>query len=327
MSKLLKLKECLTLDEAVLYISKVIDEPVSIADLYRFAFDGHVTLSINFVNCGFGLQGKWLKSEDIEYRFEVDTNIIDPKKDYCPKAPKPNEMRVSEDEWISWEDDIEPLTGVWDLTMKGEEAFDVKDYYHKLTSGVSVTQAYTRGILLQQGEVVCQLYRRFYSDEYNVSDLYEQIYPPRKIEISDTGEIIKAKARVPSPSDVKGLDITHYMFFNKIIKNVIGIYFVPCSSLKEQNDVQFVIKTKELNRFIQSLEDTPQEAKPLHDKERTTLLVLLASMLNKANFDLNERGIAGKIQRATELNNTSISEQTIRNILPDLRNVVELKQR
>lgn len=325
MSKLLKLKECLTLDEAVLYISKVIDEPVSIADLYRFAFDRHITLSVNFINCGFGLQGKWVKSDDIEDQFEIDTNIIDPKKHYCPKSPKPNEMRVSKDEWISWEDDIELLIGVWDLTMKGEESFDVKDYYHKLTSGVSVTHPYSRGILLQQGEVVCQLYKRFDSDEYNEKDLYEQVYPPQKIVFSDTGEIIQAKAS--SPSNVQGLHFTHYMFFNKIIEDVTGVYFVPCNSLKEQDDVQFVIRTNELTRFIQSLEDTPQEAKPLHDKERTTLLVLLASMLKKANFDLNERGVAGKIKRATESNNTPISEQTIRNILPVLRDIVELKQR
>lgn len=309
MSKLLELKEFLTLDEAVLYIAKEIHEPVSIADLYRFAFDGHVTLSVNFVNCGFGLQGKWVKSDDIEYRFKIDTNVIDPKKHYCPKSPKPNEMRVSEDEWVSWEDDIEPLIGVWDLTMKGEEAFDLKNYYHKLTSGVSVTHPYTRGILLQQGEVVCQLYKRFESDEYNVRDLYDQIYPPQEIVISDIGEIIQAKAS--APNNVQGLEFTHYMFFNKIIKSVMGIYFVPCSSLDEQDDVQFVIRTKELTRFIQSLEDIPLSQKPLTSLERSQYLVLIAVLCKKVDIDWKCRGITSSLICMTEQIGASLGYDTI----------------
>ena len=49
-------------------------------------------------------------------------------------------------------------------------------------------------------------------------------------------------------------------------------------------------------------------------------------MLKKANFDLNERGIAAKIRIATESNKTPVSEQTIRDLLPNLQDTVELKQ-
>lgn len=76
MSKLLKLKEWLTLEQAVSHIINVIDEPVTIEDLYRFALDGHLKLSVNFVNYVHAVKGKWLKEEDIEnqlpfYDFET----------------------------------------------------------------------------------------------------------------------------------------------------------------------------------------------------------------------------------------------------------------
>jgi hypothetical protein len=43
MNKLFKLKEWLTLKQAIGYISVVLDEPVTEADIYRLALDDHLT--------------------------------------------------------------------------------------------------------------------------------------------------------------------------------------------------------------------------------------------------------------------------------------------
>ncbi len=50
MRKLSKLREWLTLDEAVIDISNVLDERFTLADLYQLSLDGHLVLSVNFVN-------------------------------------------------------------------------------------------------------------------------------------------------------------------------------------------------------------------------------------------------------------------------------------
>jgi hypothetical protein len=325
MSKLLKLKEWLTLDEAVVHLSKVIDEPVSVADLYRFALDGHVTLSVNFVNYACALQGKWLKTDDIANKSALQMALIQGGFGISPKSPERNEMFVSGDDWISWEDDIEPISGVWDLTMKGGEALEVKDYYHKLTSGLSVTRPYKHGILLQQNDVVCQLYIRFESDKYDVRDIYNAIFPPQEIVVSDTGDLLKRKlCRAP---DVQGSDITYHMFFNKIMKhNLMEMYFVPCSRLKE-HDFVFVIRTKEITRFIQSLEDTPVSEKPLTSNERNSLLVLIAALCKEAKVDPEQRGIATSLVKMTQLNGAPLSADTIRKILNQIEPAISSKSK
>lgn len=320
MSKLLKLKEWLTLDEAIIHLSKIIDEPVIIADLYRFALDGALTLSVNFVNGAFGLKGKWLKDSDIANKSELQIALCSSGKGFSLKSPNSNEMFVSSDRWISWNDDIEPIIGVYDLTMKGDESLDVKAHYHNLTSRINVKRSYNYGVLLQQDGEVFQLYKHFKSDEYNVGDLYDQIFPPQKIVISDTFEVVKRK--VCCPSNVEGLDFTHYKFFNKIIKNIIDMYFVPSSSLAEQ-DVEFVIRTKELTRFIQSLDEKPQADKPLATVERNSLLILIRALLAEQRISASDRGIASAIKLMIEKTGMAMSENTIRKILNQVTDLTD----
>ena len=50
MKKLLKLREWLTVPEAAGHLSILFGEDVTEADVLRLALDGHLTLSVNFVN-------------------------------------------------------------------------------------------------------------------------------------------------------------------------------------------------------------------------------------------------------------------------------------
>ena len=68
MGKLFKLREWLTLDEAAAHISNVLGESATVADLYRFALDGYLTLSVDFVNHASARKGKWLKTEQVEFK-------------------------------------------------------------------------------------------------------------------------------------------------------------------------------------------------------------------------------------------------------------------
>jgi hypothetical protein len=50
MSKLLKLKDWLTLDDAAKHLSIMFEEVVTKADVLRLACDGRLTLSVNMLN-------------------------------------------------------------------------------------------------------------------------------------------------------------------------------------------------------------------------------------------------------------------------------------
>ena len=178
MSKLFKLKEWLTLQEAVNHISTVLGEPVELADLYRFALDGHLKLSANFINCAKVKKVLLIKKEDIEYNkkfyhFSKETmkvkQLKSPIKDlenvkYC-NVPINAEYPISKDYWLQ---KVEPklytINGLWDLTMIGAEKLDIEHQYQQETSGLEVNMQSYSGVYIQQGSVICQLHICFGSD-------------------------------------------------------------------------------------------------------------------------------------------------------------------
>jgi hypothetical protein len=310
MSKLLKFKEWLTLEQAALRLANVIGEDVSIADLYHFALDGHLKLSVYFVNSAHAAKGKWLKEDDID-NTEIKAGVEMKQSRLNPqKAPKPNEMFVSKDDWIEWQSGIHPIKGIWDLTMQGQEALEVEDNYEKINSGLSVTGLSKNGILLQQGDVVCQLYKYFdrekiFSPDYNKSEkrLREIAEHPMRV-LENSPEILSPLIR----------------------KSNLGIEFLPCNKLIEQG-VVFVIKTTEVTRFIQSLEDTPASEKPLTTTERNSLLVLIGALCKEADIDPNKRGASVPLVTMTELIGTPLSGQTIRNVLKQIEAAISSKSK
>jgi hypothetical protein len=290
MSKLFRLKDCLTLDEAVNHISNVLGEPITLAEIYKFALDGHLIISANFVN-------------------SAPAKIVMLVKNADGCISENHRFKAVEDKLLN-------ITGVWDLTMLGNERADIEHRYHQETSGISVS-ASASGVYLQQGNTFCQLYT---SIDKKLSSKEKGAFNKRLIQ---RGLLAKTQPYINySPSTIELYGNSNSEHHQSVYEQIN--YFAV--GLDEEENV-LVIRTAEVTRFIQSLEDTPQEAKPLHDKERTTLLVLFSSILNKANIDLSERGVAGKIRRATEANNTPISEETIRNLLPHLRDIAELKQK
>lgn len=219
-------------------------------------------------------------------------------------------MFVSDDDWISWEYPIAVIDGVWDLTMKGCEALDVEHYYQKLTSGLSVTRLNTNGVLVQQGDVVCQLYKYVDIPQCNKGSCTDENELESLIPVSNEKEDEAKQLR----TEIQGI---RHLFFNKLKKDSLDQFYVPSTRLGEQ-DFSFVIRTKELTRFIQSLEDTPQEEKPLASKERNSLLVLIGALCENANIYPNKRGVSVSIETITELAGTPLDIGTIRTILKQI---------
>lgn len=315
MSQLFKLREWLTLDEAAAHISNILGEPATIAELYRLALEGHLTLSVDFVNKTDARKGKWVKTEQVEFDFrELD---ISGKKLDVP-FPKNCEIRVSEDDWIALEKPVVSIDGIWDLTMVGGEKLDIEHKYQQLTSGLEVTLVTIDGAFVQQGDVVCQLQEDF---EDNPCAPGSRAYEKELEEHIATENIIADTAK--DLWEKFEADRKKFLEERKNRPREDGYY--PAGGLPE--DSALVIRANEIARFIQSLEDAPAPEKPLTSKERNSLLVLIGALCNEVDIDPNERGVAISLVRMTEIIGAPLTDDTIRKILNQIGDAVDLRSK
>jgi hypothetical protein len=318
-SKLFKLKEWLTLDEAANHISTVLGEPVTLADIYRLSLDDHIKLSANFVNGAQARTGKFVKTDDVQF-YLMENMLFSGEKLVPPiSLPLNNEVQCSEDEWVALDKNVVSIRGLWDLTMIGSEAIDIEFYYHQETSGLEVDLTCLEGTLLRQGDVICQLQSDFDDNEYQqgskaAKQHLEQYITSKKLTDDET-----KKLRVEYEAERK-----EFLGGKREFERVPSYY--PSGGLDE-HDYVLVVKTKEVTRFIQSLEETPPEAKPLSSKERNSLLVLLGAVCKHSDIEPSQRGIATSLVAMTELIGAPLTDDTIRKILNQIEPAIESRSK
>ena len=319
MGKLFKLREWLTLDEAAAHISNVLGESATVADLYRFALDGYLTLSVDFVNHASARKGKWLKKEQVEFK-PIENDLFSGEKLDIPFSMPANcEVRVSEDDWIFLEKPVVSINGVWDLPMVGAEQLDIEHNYQQLTSGLEVTLTTLDGVFVQQGDVVCQLQANFDNNEYQKGSKAQQKVMERFFSTNDVAEDEANELRAKYKEDRED--------YLKSRKNKpIEDNYYPAGGLGEK-DFVLVIRTEEVTRFIQSLEDTSVLDKTLNSKERNSLLVLIGALCKEVNIDPNKRGVAPALVEMTEILGAPLTDDTIRKILKQIEEAVALRNK
>ncbi|NQZ49712.1 MAG: hypothetical protein HRT95_05835 [Moritella sp.] len=227
MSKLLKLKKWLTLDDAALHITGEIKDTVTVTDLYLAALEGKLKLSVYFVNNAHGITGELCNVGDIENQLAQQTFDI---KDRT----------------------VHSMEGIWDLTMQGQEALEVKGYFEQSNSGISVTALSKNGILLQQDDITCQLYKYFDRDKI-FNPKYNESEERRRAIAEEPMRVLENDPSIVTPS---------------IRRSKYGLEFVPCHKFSEVGGVLIIIKS-EVAHFIELLGGTPQEAKPPAQKTYT----------------------------------------------------------
>jgi hypothetical protein len=132
LKKLLKLKEWLTVPEAARHLSILFGEDVSEADVLRLALDGHLTLSVYFVNHAEAQCGGVVSLGEAD-RVEIPAidgiRIINMIK---------GGLYLGDDKVFSFNNRPVTIGGIWDLTMIGSETIHVEHRYQLLTGGPSV---------------------------------------------------------------------------------------------------------------------------------------------------------------------------------------------
>jgi len=158
--KLLKLKEWLTVPDAARHLSILFGEEVSEADVLRLALDGHLTLSVFFVNHAKARCGRTVRLKDAK----VCKLIMPDTKEEVLYIPGP---RINEGEVLELGESVETLTGVWDLPMLGAESLDVEHQYQMLTSGPAVNLIVLDGAVVNREDgTMCQLQDHFANIEF-----------------------------------------------------------------------------------------------------------------------------------------------------------------
>jgi ribosomal protein L21 len=154
LKKLLKLKDWLTVPDAARHLSILFGEDVSEADVLRFALDGHLTLSVDFVNVAAAQCGKIIPLRDAKIKI-IQTS--EGKSYRSINGIRRNDVNV-----ISFDGELTFIEGVWDLAMHGAERKAIEHKYRLLTDGPAVDLGQEDGILVNRPDGTwAQLLRTF----------------------------------------------------------------------------------------------------------------------------------------------------------------------
>ena len=155
MQKLLSLKHWLTVPDAARHLSILFGEEVSEADVLRLALDGHLRLSVDFVNGARGQIGRVIP------RKEAKSKIVPLVTGDAWIELFDNGLVIDNDRVIVFAPEIESINGVWDLAMLAGERLDVEHRYQILTDGPAVTSSKLAGTLIRLDDgTYCRIMER-----------------------------------------------------------------------------------------------------------------------------------------------------------------------
>lgn len=153
MSKLLKLKEWVTIPDAAKHLTQIFNEPFSEADIYQLALDEHITLSVMFPNYARAKIGKVIPFKDVplrelpmldggEPRLFPDGRLLRDLED--------GEPLTEDTPFVHFEKTVSSIDGIWDLSMTGGERIDIEFQLHRMIGGPEVTMINLDGIFLNR---------------------------------------------------------------------------------------------------------------------------------------------------------------------------------
>ncbi|HEX9588928.1 MAG TPA: hypothetical protein VGA15_14430 [Bradyrhizobium sp.] len=278
--KLLNLKQWLTIADAARHLGILFGEDVSEADVLRLALDGHLTLSVYFVNGARGRCGPIVRIEDAQRTIQEENpdDWI-----HLMGSPPPGEgekvqvfssfihgLSLGDGRVIECAKETELLDGVWDLTMLGHERLEVDQRYQFLTNGPEVDMSFRDGpldhpIVSREDGTLCQLHEPYFADKH---------------------------------------------------------YF-PADALPA--DSVLVVRTSALHDLEKRLAEPDQRAeRPVEQRERTSLLAIMAALAQLAKIDVTKpSSAAAAIERQTDLMGARVAARTIENHLKLIPEVLE----
>lgn len=303
MSKLLKLKEWLTVKDAAKRLSISAGEDVTEADILRLALDGHLTLSMYFVNHTMARKGKIVPLRDTRWSFMpplleqphteslTDETVAlypdhlqklwheTPSEERAKCIPMLSSLAIDANRFINLEDEITTLTDIWDLPFIGCEQLDVEHKYQSLTGGPEVTLEGLDGAFVSQGEnTICQLQESWDQNPYQAGSLAQ---------LERLKEFIREKTVPAEKADdlLQKHKAARVDFLEKQRSQPRAQNFYPAGGLPR--DGVLVVRTSALRELEEKLLDEDKPEKPLHPSERKSAGQIIATLAAMAGLDLS----------------------------------------
>ncbi|MGS0681830.1 hypothetical protein [Shewanella sp. 30m-9] len=327
MSKTFKLKKFFTLGEAANYLSSSLEEQVSLTDIYMFALEKQLTLSVRLLNQAYALNGQFITQPYIDNNghpvaYDLVTNeALD--EEYLISLD--DFLEVEDNKWLVFNDKVHLIDGIWDLAMIGMETLDVEQLYQKEVGGPEPLVAPVTGIFLKREGLICKL---------QIS-----LLPPPTLE-----NMVMLEQELESFLHPKGLtiddflncdDVSEYLSRAEIdslghLSDIMQVGLTDDEMFEdsitlEDHSCQFVIRKNELTRFVESLDeehiDLAKTEKPLGTRERNSYLILISVLLEEQGINPFLKGLTSPIKLMADKAGMSISEKTILKIIKEVREI------
>ena len=162
-SKLFKLRSWLTIDQAAIQLSALLDEAVSKSDIYQFALDKKITISILFPNRTKACIGKIVNYDLIEKEFVrgLDQNTWVEVFKAFPMDGFFDEGEYEFTPSLLLEDEVKTIEGIWDLAMWGGERLDIEHALLQEAGELGSTLVNLNGTFVRNGDVWASLQAEF----------------------------------------------------------------------------------------------------------------------------------------------------------------------
>jgi hypothetical protein len=295
MKKLLKLKQWLTVPDAARHLSILFGEDVSEADVLRFALDGRLTLSVYFVNGALGRCGPI-----------VNMNTEDISR---PIAEKLLKQTIGEEKPRFWNNlTFDPSTGEF-------------KFRHEC-------------LLLDDGRSISFVWQMptFLDGVWDLTMLgHEKLEIEQRYQILTGGPEVDMRFR-DNPLDhpiVCREDGTYcqiHEWLNDSDRDHPGGYH-PADCLPADSVV--VVRTSALHDLDAQLSELEHKVeKPLEQRERDTLLVIIAALAELAQIDVKKPAKAGAaIESQAALLGAEVSSRSIQDHLKRIPEALERRSK
>ena len=297
MGKLFNLKEWLTLADAARHLAIVFGEDVTEADVLRLALDGHLRLSVDFVNHARARCGKVARYTEPELIAAIESGTL-PDDLKWMKLPKDlaaavrgesggeevthlMSLRIDDDRYLTLGDDVTTLRGVWDLPMIGGEQLDIEHQYQMLTGGPSVTLETLDGAFVEGRDGgICQLQESFDENEYQAG----------------SSAALERLKRHIAENNIEGTEAESLLnqhkeqrkeFLEKRREKPAKNNYYPAGGLPK--DAVIVVRTEALREFERQSTDEPLPASHAHVSDKLARMNQ-ASTKFWSNADRDDRG-------------------------------------
>ncbi|ANW23714.1 hypothetical protein BA953_05485 [Vibrio coralliilyticus] len=306
MSKLSKLKKYFSISDTAKYLSNVLEEPVSVADIYELAIEGKLKISARLIDRAYAISTQLAEEDN-----KQSGGLI--------KLPDGKRLALNEQ--------IQVIDGIWELAMIGMELHSIKAHYQREISGPEPRVNSLPGFYVCRDGKVYKLVSslplrpREHVGEV-LSDELENLLKTKGLTYQDLldNDAVSLLECMNDEELEEFTGLTFVLGLDDLAEHESSPEELP---LKPYS-YQLVITTSEIGRLLDSLDESRD--KPESSRERNNKLVLIGALLEELNIDPHIRGVTSAVQALLDLRGVSFSDDYIRETLKHVVIAMESKR-